>query len=80
MNLSTDSVSDRLRRLARRLHDKKLTAEAEHAGVAANQHDRAINLLTVELENCQRDCARYRQELDALRQKSAHEHKTATAP
>lgn len=64
MTLPTDTVSNRLRRLAQRLKGK--VAEAESIGVCANQHDKIVNSLTIELATARRDCARYKQELAAL--------------
>ena len=70
MTLQTDTVSDRLRRLAQRLK-AKAGAESESIGVCANQHDKIVHSLNIELANARRDIARYRAELESLRSKES---------
>ena len=70
MTISSDATSDRLRRLAQRLH-AKAGAESESIGICANQHDKIVHSLNVELNNARRDCARYRDELESLRSKES---------
>lgn len=65
----TDSTSEKLRRIAARLR-AKASAEAEGISICARLHDKAIHMLNVELKNALRDAARYRQELEALRETS----------